>query len=225
MKFNKKIITLAVAGITAVSPIISQSALVLADTTNQVTNNTAKTDANTATTDNSKASQDNKVTAPNADAQKPKEDNKVVAPNPNADAQKPKEDNKVVAPNPNADAQKPKEEAKTQEPKAKLIKTNAKWSKKHKTANKYYNAAIKKGRKLSKLKRLNLYTDTLKHFSKNHASYAKKYRAYLKAEINWLKPIVEKEQQAKIVNPLPDVPTDHPVDTPSKTDKASENKK
>ncbi|RHW50717.1 hypothetical protein DS834_05400 [Lactobacillus bombicola] len=207
MKFNKKIITLAVAGITAVSPIISQSALVLADTTNQVTNNTAKTDANTATTDNSKASQDNKVTAPNADAQKPKEDNKVVAPNPNADAQK------------------PKEEAKTQEPKAKLIKTNAKWSKKHKTANKYYNAAIKKGRKLSKLKRLNLYTDTLKHFSKNHASYAKKYRAYLKAEINWLKPIVEKEQQAKIVNPLPDVPTDHPVDTPSKTDKASENKK
>ncbi|RHW51562.1 hypothetical protein [Lactobacillus bombicola] len=207
MKFNKKIITLAVAGITAVFPIISQSALVLADTTNQVTNNTAKTDANTATTDNSKASQDNKVTAPNADAQKPKEDNKVVAPNPNADAQK------------------PKEEAKTQEPKAKLIKTNAKWSKKHKTANKYYNAAIKKGRKLSKLKRLNLYTDTLKHFSKNHASYAKKYRAYLKAEINWLKPIVEKEQQAKIVNPLPDVPTDHPVDTPSKTDKASENKK
>lgn len=207
MKFNKKIITLAVAGITAVSPIISQSALVLADTTNQVTNNTAKTDANTTTTDNSKASQDNKVTAPNADAQKPKEDNKVVAPNPNVDAQK------------------PKEEAKTQEPKAKLIKTNAKWSKKHKTANKYYNAAIKKGRKLSKLKRLNLYTDTLKHFSKNHASYAKKYRAYLKAEINWLKPIVEKEQQAKIVNPLPDVPTDHPVDTPSKTDKASENKK
>lgn len=207
MKFNKKIITLAVAGITAVSPIISQSTLVLADTTNQVTNNTAKTDANTTTTDNSKASQDNKVTAPNADAQKPKEDNKVVAPNPNVDAQK------------------PKEEAKTQEPKAKLIKTNAKWSKKHKTANKYYNAAIKKGRKLSKLKRLNLYTDTLKHFSKNHASYAKKYRAYLKAEINWLKPIVEKEQQAKIVNPLPDVPTDHPVDTPSKTDKASENKK
>ncbi|RMC47974.1 hypothetical protein [Lactobacillus sp. ESL0225] len=207
MKFNKKIVTLAVAGITAVSPIISQSALVLADTTNQVTNNTAKTDANTATTDNSKASQDNKVTAPNADAQKPKEDNKVVAPNPNADAQK------------------PKEEAKTKEPKAKLIKTNAKWSKKHKAANKYYNAAIKKGRKLSKLKRLNLYTDTLKHFSKNHASYAKKYRAYLKAEINWLKPIVEKEQQAKIVNPLPDVPTDHPVDTPSKTDKAPENKK
>ncbi|RMC44733.1 hypothetical protein [Lactobacillus sp. ESL0230] len=207
MKFNKKIVTLAVAGITAVSPIISQSALVLADTTNQVTNNTAKTDANTATTDNSKASQDNKVTAPNADTQKPKEDNKVVAPNPNADAQK------------------PKEEAQTKEPKAKLIKTNAKWSKKQKAANKYYNAAIKKGRKLSKLKRLNLYTDTLKHFSKNHASYAKKYRAYLKAEINWLKPIVEKEQQAKIVNPLPDVPTDHPVDTPSKTDKAPENKK
>lgn len=197
MKLNKKIIELAIAGVTTIAPVVSQSAIALAaeansnptstTSSNKVADNGQKSDAgqknDVKTPDNSETSKDDSK----------KDDTKADA---TKNDEKPKQDDNKIA-----------------EPKLKPIKVNAKWSKAHKRANRYYNTAVKKGAKLSNLKRLNLYKDTLKHFTNNKASYTKKYRDNLTAEINWLAPVVEKEQQGKIVNPLPDVPTDHPADS------------
>lgn len=182
MKLNKKIIELAIAGVTSIAPVVSQSAVTLAAETNPTSTNKIA--------DNG---QKNEVKAPDKDAKTGKDSNETDT---TKNEQKPKQDEKKI-----------------EEPKLKPIKVNAKWSKAHKRANRYYNVAVKKGAKLSNLKRLNLYKDTLKHFTNDKASYTKKYRDNLTAEINWLAPVVEKEQQGKIVNPLPDVPTDHPADS------------
>lgn len=198
MKLNKKIIELAIAGVTTIAPVVSQSAIALAAEASS-TSNTSATSSDKVADNGQKADagQKNDVKAPD-DSKTIKDDSK-------------KDDTKADA---TKNDEKPKQDDnKVAEPKLKPIKVNVKWSKAHKLANRYYNAAVKKGAKLSNLKRLNLYRDTLKHFANNKASYTKKYRNNLTAEINWLAPVVEKEQQGKIVNPLPDVPTNHPADS------------
>ena len=168
MKLNKNIIIAAIAGITTLSPIISQSSLVLADEqTNQTEQNNINENNNQNTTIN---------------------DNTTQISNNNANNSTTNTGNPVVEP-----ISQPLKE-KDPEPKTNMRKAKKSWSKRHKKANKYYNKNVKKGKKLkNKKSRLKLYKKTLKHFKHYKTNYAKRFKKYLNAEIKWLKRQIKKD--------------------------------
>lgn len=179
MKLNKNIIVAAVAGITILSPVISQSSVVLADVTSanqaEQTNTNNQNTTTTTQTPVNNASTTDKTEAPVAEP-----------------ISQPVQEN---AP----------------EPKTNMRKTNKNWTKRHKKANNYYNKNVKAGQKLkTKTEKLALYKKTLKHFKNYNTSYAKGFKKYLTAEINWLNNQIKKENQQTNKPTNTDVPTTKP---------------
>ena len=166
MKLHKNIIVAAVAGITVLAPIISQTSAVLADVaaTNQTNTNT---NANT-NTNNPDTSATDKTETPVAEPiSQPIQDTHVLT-------------SEISCP--------------VAEPKTNIHKTKKTWSKRHQKANNYFNKNVKKGQKLTnKTKKLALYKKTLKHFKNYKTKYAKTFKNYLNAEIKWLKRQIRKD--------------------------------
>lgn len=197
MKLNKNIIVAAVAGITILSPVISQSSVVLADVTSanqaEQTNTNNQNTTTTTQTPVNNASTTDKTEAPVAEP-----------------ISQPVQENDP-------------------EPKTNMRKTNKNWTKRHKKANNYYNKNVKAGQKLkTKTEKLALYKKTLKHFKNYKTSYAKGFKKYLTAEINWLNKQIKKENQQTNKPTNSDVPTTkpsgdlkpQPVNSPKKKEKA-----
>lgn len=179
MKLNKNIIVAAVAGITILSPVISQSSVVLADVTSanqaEQTNTNNQNTTTTTQTPVNNASTTDKTEAPVAEP-----------------ISQPVQENDP-------------------EPKTNMRKTNKNWTKRHKKANNYYNKNVKAGQKLkTKTEKLALYKKTLKHFKNYKTSYAKGFKKYLTAEINWLNKQIKKENQQTNKPTNTDVPTTKP---------------
>ena len=197
MKLNKNIIIAAIAGITTLSPIISQSSLVLAD---EQTNQTNQTEQSNNVNENN-----NQNTTVN--------DNTTQNSNTKADNSATNTENPIVEP-----ISQPVKE-KDPEPKTNMRKAKKSWSKRHKKANKYYNKNVKKGKKLkNKKSRLKLYKKTLKQFKNYKTNYAKRFKKYLNAEIKWLKRQIKKDLpttkpsgdlKPKPVNPPKKKPKEH----------------
>ena len=183
MKLHKNIIVAAVAGITVLAPIISQTSAVLADVaaTNQTNTNT------NTNTNNPDTSATDKTETPVAEPiSQPIQDTHVLISEISCPVAEP-----ISQPIQDNDP----------EPKTNIHKTKKTWSKRHQKANNYFNKNVKKGQKLTnKTKKLALYKKILKHFKNYKSKYAKTFKKYLNAEIKWL------NRQIKLEN----VPTTKP---------------
>ncbi|KJY58509.1 hypothetical protein [Lactobacillus melliventris] len=176
MKLHKNIIVAAVAGITVLAPVISQTSAVLADVaaTNQTNTNT------NTNTNNPDTSATDKTETPVAEPiSQPIQDTHVLISEISCPVAEP-----ISQPIQDNDP----------EPKTNIHKTKKTWSKRHQKANNYFNKNVKKGQKLTnKTKKLALYKKTLKHFKNYKTKYAKTFKKYLNAEIKWLNRQIKKD--------------------------------